>query len=420
LPNPPANAVRVAAEGRELYSSFYVPAFEIRIKGRSLPRDVVRDVMQVTYKDNVNEIDSFELTINNWDADARDFKYAGIEGMLSGEDGRTKTLGMFDPGQEMEIWMGYAGNLRLMVSGQITSLEPNFPQSGAPSLAVRGLNALHQLRRKQYTDSWPAEHDKQGQREGVRDSDIALDIDKKMDIDKKKGGQEKRFPLPIRINPAARDAEPLEHYVFQNNQYDIVFLLTRARLHGYVVYVDEVEKNGQKRKELYFGPSEGNRPGDRDVTYLLEWGKSLIQFKPTLTTAKQIGSVTVRGWDRKAKKPIEATVRFSDLKINRDLGDIAQEFNQREEIITEPVYTQAQAKARATDILKNQLKEMVKGSGSTIGLPDLRAGRKVFIAGLGDRYSGTYFITETTHAIGDGGYQTTFNARREQESEGKK
>jgi uncharacterized protein len=404
----PANAVKVATEGRDLYGGFYVPGFEIRIQGRKLPRDVVRDVMQVTYKDNVNEIDSFELTVNNWDADARDFKYAGIEGSLSERDGRTNTLGMFDPGQEMEIWMGYAGSLRLMMSGQITTLEPNFPQSGAPTLAVRGLNVLHQLRRKQYTDYWP-------QKDGteVRDSEIARDIGQKKD------GKEKRFPLPIRISDAALSIEPGEHYVFQNNQYDIIFLLTRARLHGYVVFVEEVEKDGKTQKQLYFGPSDGKRPGERDVTYLLEWGKSLIQFKPTLTTAKQVGSVTVRGWDRKAKKTIEATVKFSDLKINRDLGDIAQEFNQREEIVTEPVYNQAQAKARATDILKNQLKDMVKGSGSTIGLPDLRAGRKIFIDGLGDRFSGTYFVTESTHTIGDSGYQTTFNARREEEGEGK-
>ena len=35
--------------------------------------------MQVTYKDNVKEIDSFELTVNNWDAEAQDFKYVGAE-----------------------------------------------------------------------------------------------------------------------------------------------------------------------------------------------------------------------------------------------------------------------------------------------------------------------------------------------------
>ena len=58
---------------------FYVPRFEIKIAGVNLPLDVLRDVVQVTYNDNVKELDSFELTVNNWDADAQDFKYVGAE-----------------------------------------------------------------------------------------------------------------------------------------------------------------------------------------------------------------------------------------------------------------------------------------------------------------------------------------------------
>jgi phage protein D len=56
---------------------------------------------------------------------------------------------------------------------------------------------------------------------------------------------------------------------------------------------------------------------------------------------------------------------------------------------------------------------MVKASATTVGLPDLRAGRRVQIAGVGSRFSGTYFVTDTSHTIGDGGYTTRFNARRE-------
>ena len=58
-------------------------------------------------------------------------------------------------------------------------------------------------------------------------------------------------------------------------------------------------------------------------------------------------------------------------------------------------------------------KEMVKGNGSTIGLPNLRAGSRVDMDGMGERFSGSYFVTATTHAIGDGGYTTNFECRRE-------
>jgi hypothetical protein len=62
-----------------LQGDFYVPRFEIRIEGVGLPRNVLRDVMQLTYKDNIKEIDGFELTVNNWDPDTQDFKYVGSE-----------------------------------------------------------------------------------------------------------------------------------------------------------------------------------------------------------------------------------------------------------------------------------------------------------------------------------------------------
>ena len=42
--------------------SFYAPQFRIKIESVGLPRNVLRDVVQLTYKDNINEIDSFEIT----------------------------------------------------------------------------------------------------------------------------------------------------------------------------------------------------------------------------------------------------------------------------------------------------------------------------------------------------------------------
>ena len=48
-------------------SDFYVPVFELRLRGRPVAKDVIRDVISVTYKDNIAEIDSFEVVINNWE-----------------------------------------------------------------------------------------------------------------------------------------------------------------------------------------------------------------------------------------------------------------------------------------------------------------------------------------------------------------
>jgi uncharacterized protein len=390
---------------------FYVPQFEIRIEGVGLPRNVLRDVTQVTYRDNIKEIDSFEITVNNWDADSRAFKYVGSESEadLKGntEDGARYRL--FEPcNKQVELRMGYFGDLRTMLKGTFTTMEPNFPQSGAPTLTVRGLNGLHQLRRKQYSTTWG---DK-------RDSEIAENIATL--IDKDLGKHHKRFPMPIVVNANARNLEDVLPYVAQKSQYDIDFLLTRAKRLGYVVYIREGDphaRNPDERKtHLYFGPSDGRVPAQRQVTFRLRWGASLIDFKPTLTTANQVKSVTVNGWDRTKKKAItaKATLDDKELNINQDLHELLNSCDPREEIVVDkPVHSERDAKIIAQAILKDRHKEMVKASATCIGLPDLRCGCSCAIENFGARFSGTYFITDSIHTINDSGYITKFNARRE-------
>src|SRR4051812_21769509 len=161
-------ATPTLADVSRMQGGFYVPQVEIRIDGVGLPRSVLRDVSQVTYHDNIKEIDGFEITVNNWDATTRSFKYVGSETKedLQGSTEDSARYKLFDPcNKEVEVHFGYLGDTKLMVRGTFTTLEPNFPSSGAPTLAVRGLNALHKLRRKQYSDKW---NDK-------RDSEIAKD-----------------------------------------------------------------------------------------------------------------------------------------------------------------------------------------------------------------------------------------------------
>lgn len=355
---------------------FYVPHFEVFIGGRRQTTDVVRDVTQVTFKDDLGAIDSFELAVNNWDADARRFKYS--------EDH------LFDPGQTVELWMGYYGadNLRLMLTGEITGLRPTFPAGGAPSLTVTGLNVLHRFRKEQVTRAYTK----------LTASAIARQVADRLGVD-------------VKTRPAD---EPVLDYVLQNNVYDILFLLRLARETGYVLYVVPV-KPGERpppRPVLYFGPPED----DHRTTFELRYGRSLIQFQPNLTTANQVWEVTVVGWDAVNKKKIEAKADRSQLGAGKAGFEPAEEsFKQRREVITTPpVTSQAEAEKRAKAELAANARDMIKGSGSTVGLPDLRAGERVRLFGLGARFSGRYALTGTTHTIGAGGYTTAFECDLEE------
>lgn len=390
----------IAAQG------FYVPQFEVRIAGQGLPKDVLRDVTEINYRDKIDEIDSCEITVNNWDADRRVFKYIGSEKLDDKGNPRNPTdpasvnWKIFDPcGKKVELYLGYAGQLERMVVGHFVTLEPNFPATGPPVLRVRLLNEVHKLRSKKYDGAW---HSK-------TDTEIVEAIANARDP---KLGNRKRFPIPIVTDPSVRDKEPRPFFVGQKSQYDVDFLWTRARARGYVVYLFE-DDSGPK---LYFGPSGTTKD---PVVYQLEWGRSLIDFKPTLTTANQYKSVTVRGWDRAAQKPIEEKVDFTDRELaglNKDLHPLIEQADPREEFVEEvPVFTKDDAEKLARALLLDQHKRMVRAVGTTVGLPKLRAGSKVEIGkeSLGSRLSGTYFVTATTHTFNNSGYVTHFEARRE-------
>ena len=108
-----------------------------------------------------------------------------------------------------------------------------------------------------------------------------------------------------------------------------------------------------------------------------------------------------------------ATLDDEALAINKDLHYLLKGDPREEIVVDRPMFSKRQADDAAMAILKDRQKEMVKASATCVGLPSLVAGTKVQIDGVGARFSGVYFITATTHAFGDSGYTTRFEARRD-------
>ena len=291
--------------------------------------------------------------------------------------------------------MGYQGALRPMLNGEITSLRPSFPSGGGSTLAVSGLNILHRFRTKQ---------------------EIAH-----LHRARPTARSPSRSPRRLKVNVEthASTDEPTFNYLIQDNQYDIIFLMERARRAGYDLFVEE-----RKAAAVDAAPSSstGRRPRCTTPTYRLTYGKSLIEFQPELTTANQVGKVTVRGWDAMQQGSHHLhrqRARSWQLKGVGDRGGqaaIEKSIEQKAEIIaTKPVESLDGGPASwRSQILEGIAKEMVKATGSVPGLPDIRAGTVLEIDGVGDRFSGRYFVVSTTHAIGDSGYTTQFECRREE------
>jgi uncharacterized protein len=380
---------------------FYVPAFEVKVKGQSLAREVIRDVLSVSYTDSLDKLDSCQITLNNWDAEKRDFKYS---------DPQTTPVN-FDPGAIIELYMGYydRGGLTLMLRGQVVSLEPDFPAGGQPTLQIRALNQLYKLHFSTETQVY----------ENMTDTQIAQAVVDKIVQDQNQQHSSAGTPpmnLSLETRPANLTIEQPHTYQVINNEYPIIYLMERARHNGYDIYIEETGSNGSSASKLHFHPPDHSLP----VVYELVWGKSLISFKPTLRTRNQVAKVTVRGWDPVQKQEIvgEATwddLEFRGLPSTGDMSAVDSALAGSEEVIAdEPIESEEEARQKALDHLTRMAKDLVTGSGTIVGLPELRAGSVVYIRNLGSRFSGRYRVTSSTHSMGDSGYTTQFQARMEE------
>ncbi len=377
---------------------FYVPAFIVKVQNEELQRVVMNDILSVTYTDSLDKVDSFDMTVNNWDAGASTLDQTAFK--YSDKD-------TFNPFKDVEVQMGYyrngEGELRTMLIGEITTLTPNFPAGGASTLNVRGVNLFHRFRTKQDTKPFF----------NKKDSDIAKELVDNIATEVRKKSPQLKLKLDEQDHQRNIKKEQAIPYLLMNNQFPISFLMERARDLGYELTMEESSQGTNREVIFHYRPtSDVNRP-----TYILEWGKSLISFQPTFQVANQVDELTVRGWNPQTKKQIKVTVKRSDIKgivVPSELGVTEPAPSKKLEIVVDrPIQNEAEAKLLATNRLRQICEGLIEAKGKTIGVPDLRSGSKVEILGLGTRFSGTYLVTSTTHSIGDGGYTTDFTGRME-------
>ncbi len=81
-------------------------------------------------------------------------------------------------------------------------------------------------------------------------------------------------------------------------------------------------------------------------------------------------------------------------------------------ITSEQVLSDEDAERLAEAVLLRSSYAFITGQGQTVGLPALRAGVNLRLTGLGKRFDGNYYVTESTHRIDGSGYTTSFSVRK--------
>ncbi len=338
-----------------MIDTFYAPRFDIRIAGLTLAADVSNQVTSMSFDSDLDMASMFNITMRN-------------------PDNQLLDSALFDLGKRVEIHMGYGNDLRPMMLGEITALEPSFPEGGAPTLRISGYDLSYKMRNNQLDRTF----------EYVNDSLIVAQI----------AGEAGLIPV---IDPSPFfHRDPVQH-----SGSDMALLKKLAQANFFEVYV--------QWDKLYF-----QFPRPQTEAIVLEWGKNLSSYSPRISNAGLAGSQIVRSYNEELAQTIVAFAMAADFNpdnLTEKLGSSALDLLLslgRRVLHKEKVASTLDALAIAQSLMQEILDGMYEGSGSCIGTPDLQAGQYISIQGVGKRFSGTYRIRKATHTIDDGGYHTNF------------
>lgn len=330
----------------------YLTSFTIKIGGQKAEDDLIDDIIEIMVDNNVHMPDMFSLHIYDdtlkWVDDSR-----------------------FDVGKPVEV--SYDGTT--IFQGELTNLEPDFDETGRATFLIRGYDKSHRLHRGRKSRTFTKQRDSAIAQKLAGEAGLGTDI----------------------------DSTSITHdYLIQNNQTNMEFLMARAERIGYRVYAAD--------GKLFFKKGTASRGTGPE----LKWNENLRSFRPRVAAVHQADKAIVRGWDPNTKKQIKGEAQPSSaLKqggISKTGGDTAKgAFGAAEAVVSHaPITNMDEAKAMAQAVCDEIGSEFIRAEGVCYGDPKLQAGYNVKVSDVGSRFSGTYFVTSTTHIYRDGLYETAF------------
>lgn len=374
----------------------YAPNFRILIGGDPLPLAMAGSIISTTYQDGIEGADRVEVTFADPNLMFLDHPVLQVDNKLS-------------------LSLGYAPDpLEEVFVGEITGVEPTFPNTGMPTIKIVAHDFLQRLTHGTKNRAFYIPIPKVGNFP-LPDPVVASIV----------AGTNLLIPYPDPVGGALSVLMTVATFIVspalaqqgilrQQGETDFAFLTGLAKKNGWELYIDHtLEPRG------YVLRFHSMRGGDADLT--LKYGQSLMDFTPRLTTVGDVFGVSARVWVNSIKMGFVINVSWDydraafNLSIFPGFGEleglIGAEAAKSSLAIAPTGFATAPQKI-LTELLP-RLNNRLTGAGSTIGDLRIKAGRVIDLQGLGDQFSGKYRITSATHTIGQGGFKTGFQVRKE-------
>jgi phage protein D len=355
----------------------YLSQPKIQIEGQNAPPELIKDLLQITVEESLHLPAMFTLVVHNSyipTVERSEYKPWRHEKFF--EIGKKVKLG-FTSGTTQDN--SFKKELQeFLIEGEITAMEVHFNEKSEAHMIVRGYDIAHRLHRGRYNRSFL----------NKTDSDIVRQIS-----------------TEVGIKHGKIDASGEAHeYVCQANQTNMEFLRERAARIGFELFIKDDKINFRKPE------SPDSIP--------LKWLVDISKFSTRVTSAEQVSSVEVRSWDYTKKRLITSTAKAEKLitETGNKLGSSSSnKFSNIKSpkmiVVDKPVASDKQAKDMAQALCDELGGEFVYADAKAFGNPLIRPGRVVTLEGMGDRYSGKYYVTETRHFYNQRVYETEFSVR---------
>ena len=349
----------------------YISTPLLEIDGTAAAADLLNDILQISVEESLHQAGMFTIIISN-------------DYFSGNADTAWKHQSKFAIGNKIKI--GFTSSTTedadfseevtgYLLEGEVTAIETELNEKSQAPIIIRGYDISHRLHRGRYNRSF----------QNVTDSDVVSQLI----------GE-------VGITAGTVTATTIVHeYVFQENQTNMEFLRERAARMGFELYVQDGKLNF--------------RESSQDEALTLKWLEDIHSFRVRVTSAEQVSSVEVRGWDYQQKIPIVSTASTGTVLTETESGTgkaASTKFSSQPKMIVvdQPVFSTNEAQKIAQSLCNELGGEFVNADAKGEGNPNIRPGKVVNLADIGN-YSGSYYVTETHHLFRERTYNTQFSVR---------
>ncbi len=282
----------------------------------------------------------------------------------------------FDMGKDITISIGFEKEAIEVFIGEIVRIDYLFERADS-SVEIICYDKLFKLSRMRYARPFLNMKDSQIAKQMASEAGLEADIE----ITKK-----------------------VHEYIFQNNESNLDFLRRRAERLGYELDIED--------GKMIF---KSARYKDKKPTIALYWRGDLIEFKIKLDSSEVVEEVIVTSWDSLKKETVEEINKAGDedkVVSAKKLGtkEVKKKLKNKSKIykMDIPNLQNAEAKEIGKSKLTSLSMKFLTARGVCQGEPLIKAGSVIEIWGVGEKFSGEYYITSAEHVYSADYFRTFF------------